>query len=129
MKILVLASLIIGWVWAWDARQIADSRMCFQLRLDVQVCMFTNSLNNMKKNHELAEKIKDKKAIAKLQQKNDIELKKLCRIWDNLSPASRTFLIEHVAYEEQVMNEDGEIYIDSQPIIYEGDVEEICLSL
>lgn len=129
MKILVLIGLIVGSVWSWDARQIADSRMCFHLRLDVQVCMLVNYFNNIINYKQLAQKTKDKQVLAKLKQKSKQEFKKMCVLWENMSPASRNFIIENVVYEHTIIGEDGQEYRDDEQLMAEGEMEEACLSL
>lgn len=129
MKILVLVSLIIGSIWAWDARQLADTRACFQLRIDVQVCMLINSFNNMRNYRELIQKNKDKQKIAKLKQNINQEARKMCYYWQNMSPGMRNFIIENVVYEHTIIGEDGQEYRDDEQLMAEGEMEELCLSL
>lgn len=129
MTKLLLIGLIVGSVWAWDARQVADSRFCFELRMDVQVCMLVNSFNNIRNYGQLAQKTKDKQVLAKLKKNINQELKKMCYFWQNMSPASRSFLIENVEYQNIVIGDDGQEYRDDEQLMAEGEMEEVCLSL
>lgn len=129
MRKLLLIGLIVGSAWAWDARQLADTRACVQLNIDLKVCMLLNSFNNMRNYSELAQKTKDKQKIAKLKQNINQELRKMCYFWQNISPGMRNFIIEDVVYEHTIIGEDGQEYREDEQLMAEGEMEEVCLSL